>query len=157
MSKQAKQGDTADQAKKTVYRLLTIRLRSEQELREKLISRKFPAAIIKQTIDYFKWLSLIDDGVFARQWTVSRLKKPFGLNRIRLELKKKGIKKTVVERAINEVARSYDEFQVVEQLVRHRLEKYGNLEPQKAKQRIYGLLIRKGFSSGNIMKAIRAI
>ena len=76
-------------AKKIVFRLLKFRMRSEQELRDKLSIKNLPIPIAEQAIRYFKYCELIDDRLFARQWTSSRMKKPFGFGRIRLELQKR--------------------------------------------------------------------
>ena len=79
-------------AKIIAYRLLKFRSRSECELRDKLFAKNLPTPIAEQAIRYFKELELIDDELFARQWTSSRMKKPFGLGRIRLELQKRALR-----------------------------------------------------------------
>ena len=105
-----------NKARQIVYQLLKFRLRSEQELRNKLNQRKLPGPIAEQTIRYFKEIDLVDDNVFARQWISSRLKKPFGLNRIRLELKQKGIDSEIINGALKDTAAHYDELEVVTEL-----------------------------------------
>jgi regulatory protein len=144
-------------AQQTVYRLLKFRLRSEKELQRKLSEKKLPRTIIKQTIRHFEDLQLINDRTFAQQWISSRLKKPFGINRIRLELREKGIAPNIVEEALNAKLENYDEFDVVLELAQYRASKYKNDDPQKTKQRIYGYLLRRGFSPSNIIKAINTL
>lgn len=139
------------------YRLLKFRLRSEEELQGKLKERKFPAPIIKQTIEYFKDLDLVDDRKFAQRWTTSRLKKPFGINRIRMELKAKGIGPTIIEEALREATDRYEESEVVTKLAQYRASKYKQADPEKTKQRVYGFLIRRGFSMSSIIKAIKTL
>ena len=90
------------EARNTVFRLLKFRLRSEKEIYGKLKAKNLPASVIKQTIEYFKALDLIDDCHFAQAWTSSRLKKPFGINRIRLELKENGIDQEIIDETIKE-------------------------------------------------------
>jgi regulatory protein len=154
--------DTSDEgnfrkAKNTCFRLLKIRLRSEQELRDKLSAKNHPILIAEQTIRYFKDCELIDDRLFARQWTSSRLKKPFGFGRIRLELQKKGIEAAIIDEALTEAGHQYDELAVVMPLAKHRATKYGNVSPEKIRQRVYGYLSRRGFNTNTIMKAIKNI
>lgn len=144
-------------AKTIVDRHLKFRLRSEQELRDTLTTRNLPAPIIEQTIRHFKGLGLIDDRLFARQWTFSRLKKPFGLNRIRLELKKMGIDQKIIQDVTNETSQQYDELAIVTPLAQRRVQKYHDVEPEKIKQRIYGYLSRRGFNTDIILKAIKDI
>jgi len=144
-------------AKNIVFHLLKFRLRSERELREKLAVKSLPIPVIEQTIQYFKDLELIDDYRFALQWTSSRLKKPFGVGRIRLELKKKGIDVAIIREALSEATNQYDEFKIVAELVSRRASKYRNIDPAKVKQRVYGYLQRRGFSTNTIIKAIKNI
>lgn len=144
-------------ARNAVFRLLKFRSRSEKEIHEKLKVKKLPDPVIKQTIAYFKDLDLINDHQFAKDWTSSRLKKPFGINRIRLELKKKGIDPTVIEATITDATDKYDEFEVVTRLARYRASKYKNIDPEKIQQRVYGYLLRRGFNLSVILKAIKTL
>lgn len=144
-------------AQSIVYRLLKYRLYSEHEIREKLKSRKLPAPIIKRTIQTFKELALIDDGQFARQWIASRLKKPFGPNRIRQELKTKGIDQDIIDRALKEATLEYDEPAVALGCARRRAALSRTDDPEKTKQRVYAYLCRRGFSMNSIMQAIKTL
>ena len=137
--------------------MLKFRLRSEQELLDKLRSKNLPTPIAEQVIRYFKELELVDDAVFARQWTFSRMKKPFGLGRIRLELQKKGIEPLVIENVLTEAGRQYDELAVITPLAKRRASKYTNVSPQKIRHRIYAYLLRRGFNANTIMKAVNSI
>ncbi len=144
-------------ARNTVFRLLKFRLRSEKEIREKLKAKKLPDPVTKQTIAYFKNLDLIDDHRFAKDWTSSRLKKPFGINRIRVELKKKGIDPETIEETVKEATEKYDELEVVTQLAQYRASKYKSIDPKKIQQRVYGFLLRRGFNMNVIIKALKTI
>ena len=142
-------------ARNTVFRLLKFRLYSEKKIREKLQAKNLSASVINQTISCFKDLDLINDRRFAREWTSSRLKKPLGVNRIRLELKKKGIDPAVIEAAAKKATGQYNELEVVTRLARYRASKYKNIAPEKIQQRVYGYLLRRGFSINIIIKAIK--
>lgn len=142
-------------AKNTVFRLLKSRIQSEHEIQEKLNAKNLPVPVIKQTIRYFRDLGLINDRQFAKEWVSSRLKKPFGIDRIRLELKRKGIDPAVIETAIRDSTDQYDEYAVVSRLARYRSSKYKNTDPEKIRQRVYGFLLRRGFSMSVIIKVVR--
>jgi len=146
-----------EKAEKAVYRLLKYRLRSKQEIRDKLSQLKIPAAIAEKAVRHFEELELIDDLQFARQWAASRLKKPFGLNRIRMELKKKGIDGAIINDVLTEVAREFDELDVVVSLAQYRAGKYHDIDQDKVKQRVYGYLKRRGFRQNAILKAVEQI
>ena len=142
-------------AKKIVFRLLKFRMRSEQELRDKLSIKNLPIPIAEQAIRYFKDCELIDDRLFARQWTSSRMKKPFGLGRIRLELQKKGIDAAIIEEVLTDAGRQYNELAVVLPLAQHQASKYNNVSVEKIRQRVYGYLSRRGFSASIVLKATK--
>ena len=145
-------------AKNAVFRLLKVRLRSEYELIEKLRNKNIPDEIIKETVKFFKNLEFINDRQFAKAWISSRLKKPYGSNRIRFELKNKGIAPEIIEEEINHATKEdYCELQVINQLAKRRCEKYRNIEPTKRYKRVFDYLTRRGFSAPNIMKAIRKL
>ncbi len=144
-------------AKIIVFRLLKFRSRSEQELRDKLRAKNLSSPIAEQTIRYFKDCKLIDDRLFARQWTSSRMKKPFGLGRIRLELHKKGIGAEIIEDVLQKAGYQYDELAIVIPLAQHRAAQYTKVSPEKIRQRVYGYLLRRGFSGDAVMKAVKSI
>lgn len=144
-------------ARKIVFRLLKFRLRSEGEVREKLAAGNIPAPLIEPTIERFKDLKLIDDHQFAKEWIASRLKRPLGINRIRQELRKKGIEKTMIEASLKAAVNSYDEEAVVTELAQHRMTKYKDIDPQKSKQRVYGYLQRRGFNTNTIIQVIQKL
>jgi len=144
-------------ARDTVFRLLKIRYRSEKEIREKLKRKNFSAPIIEQTIQYFKDLELINDRQFAQKWISSRLGKPFGLNRIRFELKDKGIDADILQQELKEATRNYPETEIATALAKRQAAKYENIAKIKVKQRLYGYLARRGFSSTAINKALGSL
>ena len=150
-------GKELPQAQNTVWRLLKIRGRSEQEIIERLKRKDFSESIITQTLGYFKELGFINDQRFARDWINARLNRPFGLSRIRYELKQKGLAPELIKDELSQAAREHDELEILRRLVRQRRSHYAGIEPAKAKQRLVGYLSRKGFSIGNIFKAIREL
>lgn len=153
----AKDAEDIRKAKKIVFRLLKFRSRSERELRDKLNIKDLPTPIVEQTIHYFKDQELIDDRLFARQWTSSRMKKPYGLGRIRLELQQKGIDSEIIDEALTEAGYQYDELAIVIPLARHQASKYSNVGMEKIRHRVYGFLLRRGFNPNAALKAIKGI
>lgn len=134
--------------------LLKFRLRSERELRERLKKKKFDSEVINELLQYLKGHSFIDDNLFARSWIESRLKKPLGIRRLKLELKAKGVDNSIIENNALELTGIYSESEIVERIAKERLKRYKNIEEQKAKQRLYGWLLRRGFSPEIISDAI---
>lgn len=141
-------------ARESVYRLLKYRPRSEKEIADKLKIQGFDEATIDETIRYFKSLKVIDDRQFARGWISSRLNKPFGSKRIHYELSQKGISLPIIKEELSKAFDAYSEADAVLNLARKRAQKYKNIEPAKAKQRLFGYLSRRGFCAETIYKAI---
>ncbi|MBU4333274.1 MAG: recombination regulator RecX, partial [Candidatus Omnitrophica bacterium] len=141
-------------AKNIVYQLLNFRERSEKEIRDKLNTKGISGNIIGNCINYFKDLDLINDRQFAKKWINYRLNKPFGISRIRMELKQKGVKSDILEEELAHSQDNFDELSIVIELAQRRLEKYKNIDDQKARQRLYGYLTRRGFSGNSIRKTL---
>ena len=139
------------------FRLLKYRPRSEYELSQRLKRRGFPESTIKETVIFLKEKDLINDFEFARIWVESRIKKPLGINRLKQELKIKGIDKDLIKQVIDRVANKYKEEEIIRDLLSRRWERLKNMEPHKARRRLFLYLLRRGFSSEKIQEAINQI
>ncbi|MBL7081254.1 MAG: regulatory protein RecX [Candidatus Omnitrophica bacterium] len=137
--------------------LLKFRPRSEYEIRKRLIQKKFTPEVTEKTISLLKEKDLVNDQEFTRVWIGSRIKKPFGLRRIQQELKTKGIKEEFIREAFSEIKSDYKEEKVLADLVKERWIKLKGIERRRAKQRLYGWLMRRGFSYEKILEAINQL
>lgn len=150
-------GSEKVKARESAFRLLKLRPRSEYELRQKLERKQYSDETIDETIQYLKQLQLIDDRRFTKAWINSRLARPFGLNRIRQELKLKGIEEQIIKEELSTAKETFTEDEAVSNLAQRRFAKYKNIERIKAKRRTYEYLARRGFSGGAITKALRQL
>lgn len=144
-------------ARAYAFLLLKFRLRSQSELLQRLKQKGFSEELSRETIDFLKEKKFIDDRVFAKGWVGSRLKRPFGLRRIKLELSAKGLDKEIIDEALSRAKKDYDEKEVVADLARQRLFKQKGIEPQKAKARVYAYLLRRGFSPDTVNDVIKQL
>ncbi len=145
---------SADKAKEYAFFLLKFRLRSEHELMQRLKQKGFAEESCREAVDFLKDRNFIDDRVFAKGWVAGRLKRPFGLKRIKMELLQKGLAKEVIEDAFAGMKAGYDESAIISQLARQRFSRFKGIDLIKAKQRVYGYLMRRGFSPGLIRDAV---
>jgi len=154
-----KAGDSCQgsKAREYCFLLLKFRLRSEKELAQRLKKKNFSPGIIKDTIEFLKEKKFIADEVFARMWIASRIKKNLGLRRLGQELSLKGINKEIIDREIESIKENYSEDKVVEEIVQKKLSSLKGLNSQKAKNRICGYLMRRGFSAETIYNSINKI
>ena len=144
-------------AKNYAFLLLKFRLRSEKEIYQRLKKKKFPENIIQETLFFLRAQKFIDDNFFAKTWIESRLKKPLGLRRIKQELKLKGLDKEIIDSQIGEIKKGYSEEGIVIKIAQQRLNKLKGIEPIKAKSRVYGYLLRRGFSPEIIIDALNQL
>lgn len=151
------QGSNAEKAREYAFLLLKFRLRSEKELAQRLRQKGFSEEICLQTVKFLKEREFIDDRVFARRWIAGRLKRPFGLRRIRQELLQKGLDREIIAQAFSGAKEDYDEPVVVRHLAAERLLRLKGVEPVKARQRIYAYLMRRGFSPDLINNEINRL
>jgi regulatory protein len=150
----SKVSSSSEKARQYSFLLLKYRLRSEKEIADRLVRKKFPPEVIKETIAFLKEKRFIDDSSFARAWLQSRIKRPLGIRRLKQELRFKGIDKEIIESNIERIKKNYSESEVVQSIVEDKFRKMRNIEPQKAKMRIYSYLLRRGFSPDVCLDAI---
>jgi regulatory protein len=144
-------------AKEYAFLLLKFRLRSEAELLARLKQKGFSQELSLDTVNFLKEKEFIDDRVFARSWVASRLKRPYGLRKIKQELMQKGLAKEIIENSLSSAKENYNESQIVAQLVQQRFSRIKNVEPLKAKSRVYAYLIRRGFASDIVNEIIKGL
>lgn len=133
--------------RKYVFRLLSARPRSEEELRQKLAFKGFDPEITEEVTNYFKKLNLINDREFARAWIENRLNKPLGFKAIIKELRQKGIREELIAELTGQKKASFDERAAVRELAEKRWPrlKSSHKPKESLKSQLYAYLIRRGF------------
>ena len=139
-----------------VWRLLKLRLRSENELRDKLKFKNFAAALIDELVAHFKEKGYINDREFAHLWIEDRLNKPLGFKAIERELESKGLSRELIQELINRRKKEVDETKVARELVQKQFNKLKERKErlEKIKPKLYGYLARRGFSHETINEVI---
>lgn len=85
-------------------RLLALRARSEQEVRQRFQQRAADADAVDAAIERLRAVGLVDDEVFAEAWVDSRRRaSPRGDRLLRYELARKGIAPGIVAGAVSDV------------------------------------------------------
>lgn len=142
-------------AKLRAMNLLKSRDYTAHQLQVKLLQGLYPPEIVGQAVEYVKSFRYVDDEryatAFIRSNNVRKSRK-----RMTQDLLQKGISKEVVEKALQICEEDHDIVDEDRQIAL-LLEKKGfNRETadQKELQRIYGFLMRKGFSQENVYRAI---
>ncbi len=144
-------------AREYAFLLLKFRPRTEHELVVRLRKKKFGEALIRETIAFLKEKKFIDDALFASSWLESRLRKPYGLRRVVRELQVKGIDARLIAGSVDNIKANYREDQVVREIAEQKLTSLRGLEPRAVKQRLYGYLVRRGFSGDVIVDIVNQV
>jgi regulatory protein len=147
-------------------RFLEVRPRSVAEVRRRLRSAGYAAALVEHAVERLVELGFLDDAAFARAWVESRDRaRPRGERALRLELRQKGVGREDADGALDgrrdeAAARSAADDPVgggagsadeaaAERLLARRASQLGRVpDPRVRRQRAYALLARNGFDPG---------
>ena len=140
---------------------LARRARSAKDLERWLADREHPRAAISAALDRLTALGLLDDLAFARAFARSRASgKGFGPRRVVAELGRKGVPRPVIDQVMRELETAADEesdgassaaereVATVRVAAEKRLRSLAKLEPEVARRRLTGWLVRRGFGVG---------
>ena len=149
-------------ARAAATRLLAVRPRTVAELRLRLRRDQIGEELVAAVIHDLTVAGYLDDLAFARAWVGGRASSRLcGVQRLRRELHEKGVASAVVEQAIQE-AYGEEDLPVVEEryaraVVERRLRAYCGLSADVRRRRLAGLLERRGFSAGTIVRVLRSV
>lgn len=126
--------------------------KTEAQLRKKLEESEYPKEAVESAIAYVISYGYLDDRRYAEHY-IEWKKQGKGKARLKMELAQKGISREIIE----EVLESTDFGETREIIRQIILKKRKTNIPmnEKEKQRLYGFLMRKGFSSSDILAVMR--
>jgi len=146
--------DSAGDARRYSFRLLSYRGRSERELIEKLEKKGFSAEIISATAEYLKKAGFLDDRALALNLRRQALEqKLLGHSGARLLLLKRGIPGEIIDATLD-----YDEdaeARNLQKLVDKKLRSVGNYLSDRDKKKLWNFLARRGYSFSIIKKTLK--
>lgn len=132
-------------------RYLTIRPRSEHELRMYFAKKKVSSEIAEKIIDKLKQQKFLDDKAFTTWWIDQRIRvKQASMRIIQLELKQKGIKKEMIEEVLKEKDTKKVERESIEKLLEKKMRRYATLPKKEAYKKLGQFLQRRGFGYAEI-------
>lgn len=138
---------------------LALRGRSRRELERWLMQRKHAASDIRSALERLDDLGFLNDESYARSY--ARAKMAGGKTsrrRIAMELSRKGIARELVDRVIREAGEEegFDERGALEAAAERRARSLSKLEPEVARRRLMGFLLRRGFGGEEVRKVVQA-
>lgn len=139
--------------------LYALKLIARKRYTQKELENKFRAKKMglkcdqSKVIARLKRLRYIDDKEFAKDYIQTRLLiNPKGPNLLKLELKFKGVDKTIVDSAIEHA--KIDEFKVALDVMKRKKKAINRTEGQKRKEKIMRTLSSRGFKLETIYKIL---
>jgi regulatory protein len=125
------------------YRYLSLRPRSELEVRTRLKHRGYRAPCIDQVLAELRRQGFLDDSSFARFWTENRESfSPRSRSLLRMELRRKG----VPSQTISEVIQDLDDDENAYRAARKKVWRPLTTDYQVFRRSMGGFLRRRGFS-----------
>jgi regulatory protein len=146
--------DDPEAARERCLRLLTVRARSAAELRDRLRRAGFADGVVEKVIADLAGAGLVDDLEFARSWVAGRQAAGgTGKQKLRWELRRKGVTNELVERVIEETVHEDTEVEQALLFAQKRLRG----DDAKALARVRRLLVGRGFGFGIVDAVMRRI
>jgi regulatory protein len=144
-------------ARNLAYLLLSYRVRSVTEVKRRLIQKGFDASIVRTVTEEMAAAGSLDDDAFAKAWVRNRMEnRPRGKTSLRWELRQKGVSREKAEAALEGVSPD-TEIESARNLALQRWERERNADPDKRRQRVIGLLQRRGYNWETIREALSSL
>lgn len=143
------------------YALKTLagRAHSTGELREKLRRRAERVSDVDDAIARLKEHGYLDDRRFAEGFAAARLSTDkFGRTRVIQDLRQRRVAPTVAEHAAQKVYQDVDEMALIDEWIRRKYRlapREGLFQEDKDLAAAYRRLLRAGFRSGEIVRALK--
>jgi regulatory protein len=145
------------------YRLLAAKPRSEKELRDRLVQKKWDEPeIMLETVDKvilrLKELRYINDGLFAYDFVKSKVSaRPIGKARISRDLMRRKVSREAAAEAISLIYDEATEDGLIDKAIERRLRIKGMPTSREESKKLFDHLMRLGFSYDLINTKLRAI
>lgn len=144
-----------DSAVRYATRLLRYRDRSEKELSDKLSSRGVPPDLVRYALRFLRERGLVNDERLAIEMArTARQNRHLGSKGVRMYLLKRGIPPSLADEAAGADNDYADEARSLVEKLHAKCQGHAD---DAALRRIWGFLVRRGFSPDIIRRAIRDV
>ena len=148
------EADEGLRAKNCALALLSDQSYSKNQMIYQLRQSGFGAEAIDRAVEDLEQLGHIKDEDFAKRWVARRQRsKPKGKRMLAHELANQRIDRTTVDRVLADIDHS-EETDTALELARKQAKRYQSLQPEVAKRRLQGFLLRRGFGYETIQSVI---
>jgi len=129
------------------------------ELRQKLLVRAERVEDVEVTLARLREYRYLDDRRYAENFAVARLENQrFGKIRVSQELRRRRVAPALADAAIEKAYGQTDEIALIENFIRRKYRTAARTEVFRDDKQLasaYRSLLRHGFSSGNVLRALK--
>jgi len=138
-------------------RILAARPRSENQLRERLMSKAWAdSQLVEECITRLKELGYINDRAFAENYANHRLHiRPQGRSRVRQELSRKEVARETIDEALDSVFEEMSEESLIDRAIEKHIRIHGRPRTPQQSKKLFSHLVRRGFDYGLIISKLR--
>lgn len=139
-----------------MYRLWSIRQRSEKEVRDyfRIRKRDISDLAIDALVENLRKKGMLNDLEFAKAWVEARRKsRQKGIRAIKAELFQKGIDREIIEEVVSQESLVSEE-DLAKQALERKMKYWKSLPPLEFRKKATEFLMRKGFEYEVIKKVI---
>lgn len=134
--------------------MLSRRAWTRAELAARLRRRGAPADVATEVVSDLVARGYVDDAAFARQWVAARAARGYGVARLRMELRARGIAAPLIASALDGLGGD-DALARAREAARRRLPALRRGRPDRVAPRLRDYLLRRGFSTGVVVRIVR--
>ena len=143
------------EAKSLAVRYLSMKLRTEKEVRVKLSDEAYDSECTDKVIDELKAIGYINNKLYAQKYVFDRSKlKPLSKKLMKQQLQAKGIPEEIADEVLDDW--KVEDHVVAESLLKRKFGKY-DLTDEKILKKAYMFLFHRGFSHDTIKEALQTV
>jgi regulatory protein len=151
---QLRDQDAVAYAVDSAARFLAVRPRSVQEVRQNLVQKSHPPAVIDAALERLAALGYLDDRAFAEFWVRERNTfKPLSPRALRQELRQKGVAEEIVAEALGDL----DPDEVAYRAAMSQSRRLRGSDQRTFSEKMYAFLQRRGFSYTTARTVVRQL
>ncbi len=140
-------------AKSRAVRYLSMKLRTEKEVRDKLNEEGYDDDCIEKAVNELKAIGYINNQLYAQKYVFDRSKlKPISKKLMKKELTFRGIPEEIADEVLEDW--KVEDSAVAESLLKRKFGKY-DLSDKKVLKKAMMFLMHRGFSGDTIREALR--
>ena len=149
---------TEDQLYTAAVRALMRRAHSVYEMRQSLERRAEDVKLVRPVLDRLKQAKMLDDARFARDFARLRAShRTQGRYRITRELRARGVPDRHIDAALEDAFAETNEEDLLKRRLDRKLRLLRGPLDQRKRLSLYQSLLRSGFSSDSISRALRGV